>query len=51
MTQEQAAEHIGCATKQLGRVENGQMNVTLGLLVAIAVAYRVPLVALFDHTA
>ena len=47
LTQEAAAELSGLHAKHLGVIEGGKTNVTVASLVALAVAYRVPLAALF----
>lgn len=47
MSQEAAAELIGIHSKHLQRVENGAANVTMATLVALSLAYRVPLPTLF----
>jgi transcriptional regulator with XRE-family HTH domain len=46
-SQEAAAERIGMSTKQLGRLERGEANVTLATLVACAVTYKVEMAELF----
>lgn len=51
LTQEEAAERIGIHPKHLGRIEGGTVNVTFATLTALAVAYQVKLVGLFDETA
>lgn len=48
---EQAAEEIGIHSKHLQRVELGTANVTLATLVAVSLAYRVPLAKLFKKAA
>lgn len=50
LTQEAAAERIGISAIQLGRLERGDANVTLGTLVACAVAYRTELYGLFARS-
>lgn len=47
-TQEEAAEEIGLHVKHLQRLESGRANVTLVTLIACALAYAVPLQALFE---
>ena len=47
LSQEDAAERIGLSAKHLRRIELGQSNVTLATLVALSVAYAVPVPALF----
>ncbi|MFO0679818.1 MAG: helix-turn-helix transcriptional regulator [Polyangiaceae bacterium] len=47
LTQEAAAELSGLHAKHLGVIEGGKTNVTVASLVALAVAYRVPLTELF----
>lgn len=46
-TQETAAEAAGIHEKYLSRVENGSANPSLGVLVALARAYEVPVSRLF----
>jgi transcriptional regulator with XRE-family HTH domain len=46
-TQESAAETIAISVKQLRRLEQGQANVTLATLVALAAGFRVGLAELF----
>lgn len=48
LSQEQAAELMGIHPKHLQRIEIGSANVTVATLVAAALAYRVPLRALFE---
>lgn len=48
LSQESASELIGIHAKHLQRIENGTANVTIVTLVAIALAYRVPLHRLFQ---
>ena len=48
LTQAQAAEAAGVHPVQVARVESGSANMTFATLVAFAVAYGVPLRALFD---
>lgn len=48
LSQEQAAELMGIHPKHLQRIEIGSANVTVAALVAAALAYRVPLRALFE---
>ena len=48
LNQEDAAERIGIHPKHLQRVELGTANVTFATLVAIAVAFRVPVATLFE---
>lgn len=50
LNQENAAEQIGIHPKHLQRVELGTANVTFATLVAIAIAFRVPVAALFEPT-
>lgn len=50
LTREQAAEAIGIHAVHVARIEAGAANVTLGTLVAVALAYKVPLVALFQDS-
>lgn len=49
LTQEQAAEKIGLHPIHLGRIEGGSENVTLATLIAISLAYRMQIKALFDE--
>ncbi len=49
LSQESAAELVGIHPKHLQRVENGGANVTIATLVAITLAYRVPLAGLFTE--
>jgi transcriptional regulator with XRE-family HTH domain len=48
LSQEAAAERIGIHAKHLQRIETGSVNVTIATLVAVAVAYSVPLLRLFE---
>jgi DNA-binding XRE family transcriptional regulator len=48
LTQEEAAERAGIHGKHLGVIEGGKANATVGTLVALALAYEVPLSALFE---
>ena len=48
LTQEAAAEAIGISDRQLRRVELAQTNVTVGILVSCAIAYKVELAELFQ---
>ena len=48
LTQEKAAERIGIHEKYLQRTELAKVNPAVATLVAIAVAYEVPLRALFS---
>jgi transcriptional regulator with XRE-family HTH domain len=48
LNQEGAAEQIGIHPKHLQRVELGIANVTFATLVAISIAFRVPLSMLFE---
>ena len=50
LNQEDAAEQIGIHPKHLQRVELGTANVTFATLVAIAIAFRVPVATLFEPT-
>ena len=50
LTQEQAAEAIGLHPKHMPRLENGKHSVSLLTLTAVATAYKVPLVKLFDDS-
>lgn len=47
LTQEQAAESIGVHPKHMIKMEQGSANLTVATLVAVAVAYKVPLRELF----
>jgi transcriptional regulator with XRE-family HTH domain len=49
LSQEAAAERVGVSTKQIGRLERGEANVTLATLVACATTYRVELAELFTR--
>ena len=49
LTQESASEAIGIHPKHLQRIELGTGNATVATLVAIAVAYEVPLTSLFEE--
>jgi DNA-binding XRE family transcriptional regulator len=49
LTQEQAAESIGVHPKHMIKMEQGSANLTLATLVAVAVAYKVPLRELFPE--
>ena len=46
-TQEQAAEAIGVHPKHIIKMEQGAANVTVATLVAVSVAFKVPLRDLF----
>lgn len=48
-TQEQAAEASGIAVRHFQKIEAGDVNVTVGTLVRVAKAFRVPVKALFDE--
>jgi XRE family transcriptional regulator, regulator of sulfur utilization len=48
LTQEAAAERAGIHAKYLVRVEAGDANPTVAVLVALARGYGVPLTALFE---
>ena len=48
-TQEQAAEASGIAVRHFQKIEAGDVNVTVGTLVGVAKAFRVPLKALFSE--
>jgi transcriptional regulator with XRE-family HTH domain len=48
-TQEQAAEASGIAVRHFQKIEAGNVNVTVGTLVRVAKAFRVPVKALFDE--
>ncbi|TAK25722.1 MAG: XRE family transcriptional regulator [Myxococcaceae bacterium] len=48
LTREQAAEVIGIHAVHVARIETGSANVTIGTLVAVALAYKVPLAAFFE---
>jgi len=48
-TQEQAAEASGIAVRHFQKIEAGDVNVTVGALVRVAKAFRVPLKALFEE--
>jgi transcriptional regulator with XRE-family HTH domain len=48
-TQEQAAETSGIAVRHYQKIEAGDVNVTVGTLVRVAKAFRVPVKALFDE--
>ena len=48
---EQASEQIGIHSKHLQRVELGTANVTIATLVAVSVAYGIPLAKLFQKPA
>jgi transcriptional regulator with XRE-family HTH domain len=49
LTQEQAAEQIGLHSNHLQRLERGAANVTLATLVAVSLAYGVPIHSLFEE--
>lgn len=49
-SQEQAAEGTGIHAKYLSRVETGDANPSFAVLVALSVAYGVPLSSLFKDT-
>jgi DNA-binding XRE family transcriptional regulator len=49
LTQAAAAEAVGVHPVHVARVEAGTANPTVSTLIAFAVAYRVPLGALFDE--
>jgi DNA-binding XRE family transcriptional regulator len=51
LTREQAAEAIGMHAVHVARIEAAAANVTLSTLVAVALAYKVPLAALFQDPA
>jgi DNA-binding XRE family transcriptional regulator len=48
LTQAEAAEAIGVHPVHVSRIEAGETNVTIGTLVALAIAYRVVLRELFE---
>jgi DNA-binding XRE family transcriptional regulator len=47
LTQAEAAEAIGIHPVHVARIESGSANITIATLVAVAVAYGVPVRALF----
>ncbi|MCP3105483.1 helix-turn-helix transcriptional regulator [Myxococcus sp. K15C18031901] len=49
-TQEQAAEAIGVHPKHIIKMEQGAANVTVATLVAVSVAFKVPLRDLFPDS-
>ena len=49
LTQEQAAEAIGVHPKHMIKMEQGGANFTMATLVAVALAYKVPLRDLFPE--
>jgi DNA-binding XRE family transcriptional regulator len=49
LTQEQAAEAIGVHPKHMIKMEGGSANPTVATLIAVAVAYKVPLRELFPE--
>jgi transcriptional regulator with XRE-family HTH domain len=48
LTQAEAAEAVGVHPVHVSRIESGEANVTIGTLVALAIAYRVALRDLFE---
>ena len=48
LSQEALAELAGSSLKQIGRVERGEVNVTVDVLIRIAVSLRVNISDLFD---
>ena len=50
-TQEQAAEASGTAVRHFQKIEAGDVNVTVATLVRVAMAFRVPVKALFEEEA
>ena len=48
-SQTEAAENIGLHPVHVSRLEGGTANVTISTLVAVALAYKVPLRALFEE--
>ena len=48
LTQAEAAEAVGMHPVHVSRIESGEANVTIGTLVALAIAYRVTLRDLFE---
>ena len=48
-TQEEAAEASGIAVRHYQKIEAGDVNVTVATIVRVAVAFRVPVSALFEE--
>ena len=40
LSQEQLAEGVGCHRNYMGRIERGEQNITLGMMVRVAKALR-----------
>ena len=50
LTQEDAAEVVGCSVQQIRRIERAKANATIDLIARLAAAYKVDLKVLFSST-